>query len=346
MIERSARLVEWPQSGKVRASENDTDHGGVAHRRQKVRRPRQAVVFIHGIFSSHCTFKTARALMGKNADLGNIDYYYFDYPFNDSIERNGRLLAESLEDEGFGADDRVALVAHSMGGLVSRFAILTKPLKFIRILFLLGTPNAGAMRLSQLSVLTQLAHQSTNYAFALFPRRSGIVSLSKVASLIEEQRASFKNAIDVDYVSIPGRFYHEDRSVWELPRRVDGASFSVLEGALLRTSLARIKRPHDGIVEESSNSLMQCPRGTEKQDSYGGPKGSRRATYAHVGLAVCSDLNHVEIHKDDVVIDVVSDLISRKFADKTNSAPVLENWYDNIPPDTRLDYGVEIAFRK
>lgn len=346
MTQPDIPLISWgvvPDSPTVQHAADNPGETPTTPPRPK-RDPRRAIVFIHGIFSSHRTFEATKALMQQNNLLTGVEFHYFDYPFNDSMEMNGVWLAQALRAAGFEAGDHVALVAHSMGGLVSRFAILSETLEFVRILFLLGTPNAGAMRLSQLSLLAQLAHIGTRSAFALFSRRSGIAGLSNAAALIEAHRQEFTNAVEIDYVSVPGRFFHEDRSYWELPRRLDGAAFSILEGALLRTAFIHMKRPHDGIVEDSSNNLAQCPRGTEKEDSYGGHRGKRRATYGHLSLAVCADLNHMEIHSDHIIVDVISELISHKFAAAKTSDAVLENWYKNLSPKIRLDYGVRMSF--
>jgi hypothetical protein len=273
--------------------------------------------------------------------LAGTEFHYFDYAFNEPMETNGIRLASALRAEGLNANDNVALVAHSMGGIVSRFAILSQRLEFVRILFLLATPNSGALRLSQLTALMQMVHWGTNRFLTLFPRHSGVTSLSNPAELIEKRRANFVNAIGLDYISIPGRFYHEDRNRWELPRHPSGVAFTTLEAALIRLLAVRMKRPHDGIVEETSNHLAKCPRSTEKSYSYGGPRGERPATYAHLTMAACADVNHVEIHSDPVIVDVISELIALKFSNHDKPF-TLEGWFASLAPEIRNSYDVQM----
>ncbi|MEQ9552681.1 MAG: hypothetical protein RIM23_24080 [Coleofasciculus sp. G3-WIS-01] len=66
---------------------------------------------------------------------------------NTSIEKNAQLLKERLEAVGLGANHGKALhiVAHSMGGLVSRWFIEQEGgNKVVQHLIMLGTPNAGS----------------------------------------------------------------------------------------------------------------------------------------------------------------------------------------------------------
>jgi len=309
---------------------------------KKRKNGRKAIVFVHGIISWHKTFNPMKDRMIVNGLISGAELYYFDYPYNESMDTNGDRLASALCNE-FSSGDDVAIVAHSMGGLVSRFAIISRPLEFVRILFLLGTPNAGAMRLSQLTALAQLAHLGTNRFFTLFPRCAGIPSLSNAASLIEAKRGGFGNALAVDYVSIPGKFYHQDRNLWKLPDSPSNAAFSALEAVLMRISMIRMTRPHDGIVEESSNNLALCPRDTEKLDSYGGYRGGRPATYAHLTLAACREVSHVQIHTNPDIIDLVTELIALKF-DASNGSSGLEDWLTKLPPERRLKYGLQVSF--
>jgi pimeloyl-ACP methyl ester carboxylesterase len=64
-----------------------------------------------------------------------------DYDWRLSLEELGRALAERLQAQ---ASQRLAIVAHSMGGLVSRAALGLKRLKHVERLILLGTPSAGS----------------------------------------------------------------------------------------------------------------------------------------------------------------------------------------------------------
>jgi pimeloyl-ACP methyl ester carboxylesterase len=124
--------------------------------------PVNAVVFIYGIFSSHPTFIPMFRQLAERQDLNdqNVVFLSYDYDFHRSLERNGLAFASALR-RRFRDEDRVVVVAHSMGGLVSRLALLSQRMPFVRLLLLLATPNSGAIRISQLGLLSQLAHAGT-----------------------------------------------------------------------------------------------------------------------------------------------------------------------------------------
>lgn len=307
------------------------------------RRPRKAVVFVHGIVSDHTTFDDARTHMGGDPRFASVEFHYFDYSYKEPMDENGRHLAESLRSAGFREGDDVAVVAHSMGGLVTRFAILSTPLHFVRIVFLIGTPNGGAVRLSQLSALMQLVHGATDQFFAIFPRWSGIPSLSNAAKLIETKRQSFGNALDIDYISIPGCYFHQDRNVWDVGHHMSGVAFSAINAAFLKVLGIRLERPHDGIVEESSNSLIKCTRPTEKLDSYCGRRRGEPATYAHLTLAACNEVNHVQVHKQPEILATVCDLIAAKFGLEGIPRSGIEEWFSKIGRASRLKRGLGIS---
>lgn len=303
------------------------------------RLPRRAIVFIHGIFSDHeKAFREFRKQMASGPLFETVQFYYFDYAYWESMEVNGRRLAEELCKLEFQEDDSVAIIAHSMGGLVARLAILSTRMNFIRILFLLGTPNAGAIRLSQLTPLLHLLHRVTNQFFAQRPQWDGIVSLSNAAQILEQRRNG--NATDIDYVSIPGCYFHKDRNVWDVQNMVSGMGFSALESIFLRRLAIRMDHPHDGIVEESSNNMMRCPRSTEKIDSYGGTRGESPATYAHLFLKACNEVNHVTIHSAPDIIAIVRELIAAKFNLRNEFR--LRQWFTLLPPSVRIEYGIQI----
>jgi hypothetical protein len=209
-----------------------------------------------------------------------------------------------------------------MGGLVARLALLSNPLPFVRLLFLLGTPNAGAIRLSQLAILSQMMHAGFGGLFAVFPRASGIYELSRASRILEKYSANAANTSDVDYISIPGLLFHEDQALFEDVRSSGSKFFASLDAATrimsaLHPLLAlQLGRPHDGIVEESSNNMITGPSGRwhEKKGSIGNQRGNHAATYAHAVLPACGKLNHIEIHSDLNVIDVIGRLILSSYA--------------------------------
>jgi pimeloyl-ACP methyl ester carboxylesterase len=334
-------LEHWPakipSSKPIEPNPTETPPVETPQRLQK------AVVFVHGVLSGHETFTEAREYMAGYPGFSELKFYYFDYDFTDAIDANGQRFAKSLCNIGFREGDEVAIVAHSMGGLVTRLAILSKPLPFIKIVFLIGTPNGGAVRLAQLSGLMQLVHGGVNRFFALFPRWSGIVSLSSIEKLIETKRDSFSNALDIDYISIPGRYFHPDRSIWEIAKHASGVGFSGFEVFFLKILHSRLERAHDGIVEEVSNDMTKCSRSTEKLDSYGDPQGANVATYAHLTVNACNDVNHIQIHHDPVILNTISDLIAAKFSLNGKIFSGIGKWVSEVDRAERLKRGLKIS---
>ena len=66
---------------------------------------------------------------------------FHDYDWRLPVTESGRVLAEKLR---AAKPSRVAIVAHSMGGLVSRAALALPDTRHVERLVLLGTPNSGS----------------------------------------------------------------------------------------------------------------------------------------------------------------------------------------------------------
>ena len=113
------------------------------------------LLYVHGIIGD--TREMARSAKPDSLALptpvaGLADRYKllltFDYEnLNTSIEENARLLKERLAGAGLGAQHgrTLHIVAHSMGGLVSRWFVEREGgNQVVQHLVLLGTPNAGS----------------------------------------------------------------------------------------------------------------------------------------------------------------------------------------------------------
>ncbi len=119
---------------------------------EKCREAKNILLLIHGIIGN--TEDIATALPKANAPGGQplAEAYdlvlCYDYEnLNTPIEATGRMLKEALEEAGFGKNDGIQLtiLAHSMGGLVSRWMIEREGGKeFVDRLILAGTPNSGS----------------------------------------------------------------------------------------------------------------------------------------------------------------------------------------------------------
>jgi hypothetical protein len=71
-----------------------------------------------------------------------FDAVLLDYDWRRDIATLGKLLAERLAADG---RDDVALIGHSMGGLVARAALMHAAGKQVSQLIMLGTPNSGSL---------------------------------------------------------------------------------------------------------------------------------------------------------------------------------------------------------
>lgn len=76
-----------------------------------------------------------------------------------------------------------------------------------------------------------------------------------------------------------------------------------------------MRRPHDGIVEEQSNSMAPCNAGrwSEKAATINSP--GRARTYAHTVLKASEELTHTDIQTDrEVMILVRNVMLARSVA--------------------------------
>ncbi|WP_271893325.1 esterase/lipase family protein [Candidatus Phyllobacterium onerii] len=312
-----------PESGESKKVSGRKTPRGAPADRQRV------IVFVHGIFSDHLTFQTMQQALATQ--MPGWKFAYFDYDFHCPLVENGKALATALTNRfGSGTQWEVVIVAHSMGGLVARLAILDRLLPFVKKLFLIGTPNLGALRTAQLTGLTQMIRQGCGPLFALFLRKPGIHDLTRAADIVTTYRAAFDNAANTDYISIPGCYFHENRQIAHHSSDRETFGFQILNTAF---SLAKalhpsfritMSRPHDGIVEAVSNSLSPCNAGrwSEKASSINSP-GTVPRSYAHAEHRACEELTHVRIHCDSDVIGLVAQI-----AQANNLAEWCENWQE------------------
>jgi pimeloyl-ACP methyl ester carboxylesterase len=112
----------------------------------RVAQAKRIVLYIHGIIGDTQSM-VASVQRAKLTDLYDL-VLTFDYEnLNTSIEENARFLKQRLEAVGLGADSgkELHIVAHSMGGLVSRWFIEREGGdRMVKHLIMLGTPNAGS----------------------------------------------------------------------------------------------------------------------------------------------------------------------------------------------------------
>jgi pimeloyl-ACP methyl ester carboxylesterase len=306
--------------------------------------PAKAVVFIHGILSDTFSFERMHERFCDDARFNGFEFLSYNYNYHEGLEKNGRKFAQALANR-FSAEDSVAIVAHSMGGLVARLAILAQHLPFAHSLFLLGTPNSGAMRTSQLSLLAELMRRTAGQVSAIFPRKKGIMDLTRASEIMRHHQHKAKYAEHVDYVSIPGLYFYGDRSWLELADDASIGAFATLRIALSLLAswtpfTINLDVPHDGIVEERSNRMIPSTEGriNEKNDSINFPhKGPH--TYAHVEVRSCRDLTHVHLQSDPQIFRAVASIILSTNAARHATPPTerrLERWRDRLRPNDEV----------
>jgi pimeloyl-ACP methyl ester carboxylesterase len=108
---------------------------------------RAPIVCVHGLAGHPQNFLGLRAVMWLH---GRRRFYTFGYDEREPLERAAEGLARTLHEvarvNGLAADARVDLVAHSMGGLVARLALLDGAFAArVRTFVTLGTPHHGTL---------------------------------------------------------------------------------------------------------------------------------------------------------------------------------------------------------
>jgi pimeloyl-ACP methyl ester carboxylesterase len=291
--------------------------------------PVKAIVFIHGIISDHTRFERCQAELAKTKT--DWRFFYVDYDYHAPLDDNGAHFSAALRTH-FRDEDHVVVIAHSMGGLVARLACLRQQLPFVRAVFLLATPNNGAFRTSSLGILAEMTRAITGKIWGIRPRKVGIFDLTRVAAIMAPhlKDENVKWTEDIDYVSIPGRYFHAQRGVldhsladsWKVIFGGLDAGFELARAFLPLFSI-KLDRAHDGIVEEASNSLLpeEAERKSEKNSSIRRYRnGAGRITYAHLRPDSAIELVHVQVPDNDFIINVIGDIID---------AATLEAWHHN-----------------
>lgn len=135
----SDTYVEWPTSMLI-APENSFD---------SIKVDQKPVLLVHGLEGSYPYWNKTIENIGET----NLDIWQFYYPPDGEIQTSGTMERRAIQDllDGNIVDQsynsfRVSVVAHSMGGLVTRSNIQSYPSSDTRIekFLMLGTPNNGS----------------------------------------------------------------------------------------------------------------------------------------------------------------------------------------------------------
>lgn len=142
---------EYPLLGSVDAEGNYTSELGEI--RARVDKAKRILLYVHGIIGDTREMATSAFNPRPDALVTALGMQYdlvltFDYEnLNTQIQDNARALKQRLEQVGLAANHGKTLhvVAHSMGGLVSRWFIEREGGNaVVQHLVMLGTPNAGS----------------------------------------------------------------------------------------------------------------------------------------------------------------------------------------------------------
>lgn len=276
----------------------------------------RVIVFVHGIYSSHATFCTMLPGFEGDKEFDQHELVWYDYDWGQPIRESAAQLRSILLAR-YPVDVEITIVGHSMGGLVGRFVIIDGSIPTVKRLVMIASPNYGAIMASRTSTLWQWAIAGAGTITPMFPRKRGLRDLTRVQTLYDQigrEGVQGQRALEVEYVTIPGLFYHDDRRDSD-PGLDGGALLFTIIGlglralALVEPAEVRIERPHDGIVEESSVHLQGgTARFCEKDLCFHDSRLPR--TYAHVTPQSSLDLVHVRVHHDKAVCDAVRGILS------------------------------------
>lgn len=175
-------IAKFAETGEDFTYETDT-----AAIKAAVAKANNIVLFIHGIIGN--TSEMARILR-RIPDNGQAAHPFdlaltFDYEnLNTTIEENARLLKQRLEAVGLGAakKTKLTIVAHSMGGLVSRWFIEKEGGNLVvKRLIQVGTPNGGSPWADVYQLSTALLTRAVNGAAFLQPYLFSLNILGRLA---------------------------------------------------------------------------------------------------------------------------------------------------------------------
>jgi pimeloyl-ACP methyl ester carboxylesterase len=290
--------------------------------------PAKVLVFVHGIFSDHTTFlQLTNGLLEADETLRDWGKFYYDYDFNRPILDNGCDLAKALGDAFPDRKSEITIVAHSMGGLVARAALLQKgDLGMVKRLVMLATPNHGTLQTARLGLIAHLLRETTGVLWTVFARSStGILELTQPGKTLEPliTHEGVERTLKVEYVTIPAMSVNEESGWFDTS---EGASTSLGAFSVFLEIMnaipgigTKLRLPNDGIVEALCVRLSSIPGFfSERNPAIGGlPRGP----YLHVEHKDYKKVDHVHVHRADRTIKLLAELLA---------APELQAWRKHL----------------
>ena len=131
---------------------------------------RKSVVLVHGLDDpGKVWLNLAPELVGEDFNV-----WLMHYPNDQPVAESARLFFEKLQGLKQRGIDRISIVAHSMGGLVSREMLTSPEIEYIAsakagrvpavaVLIMVGTPNHGS-QLARLRMFTEIRDQLARLA--------------------------------------------------------------------------------------------------------------------------------------------------------------------------------------
>jgi hypothetical protein len=300
------------------------------------------VVLIHGIFSDHRDFEAMAVRLQDPSPGEQRQVFYYDYRWKDPIHTNALRLA-GLLDQIPAPIASTTIVAHSMGSVVSRFALMQHSARRVRRLIMLGGPNLGAVRPASMAPMAQRALVAAGTLVSGLGYR-GLRDLTEVVGiysrleqeLVASGAGGFRaNVKEVEYVTVPGEYWHTYRQRTIGLRKhlgtkgtltMKGLEAAEFLAALIPAFGVNLTKPHDGIVEESSSRLIpsNMDRPSEKRSFL--PPGLRSDRYVHVRAEYALDVDHLRLVNNADVLELVRTLVD---------APSMVAWATSLAPDVR-----------
>ena len=155
----------------------------------------------------------AEQLLGLAQDGWNVQAFWYDW--REDLARIADSLRQQI-DGWFGAEAPVHLVAHSMGGLVSRTYILRHPKRWGRTsrLIMLGTPNHGSFAIPQ--VITGAYETIRKLAIV-----DGTHNLRDLCDILNGFPGSMQMLPSPLEMNTMERMYHASQwSTWGVPQKI------------------------------------------------------------------------------------------------------------------------------
>jgi pimeloyl-ACP methyl ester carboxylesterase len=100
------------------------------------------IILIHGLRGNKTTFTEFLTFLADHDEVAGRELLVFRYPNNESLTRSGRFLQHEIE-RVVRAPADASFICHSAGGLVLRYYVEKRGGKFDRAVFL-GTPHLGS----------------------------------------------------------------------------------------------------------------------------------------------------------------------------------------------------------